>query len=228
MREQPLPPPVEKVVREPFLVAARDFLITCFSKPYYLWIYGASLLYGWSALAGSLFAVLFMRETLNMDLDTLGKVRAWVTVLVIPASYFFGSMIDRWKSQKVIVYAVLISAAGNLACFLFIPNTPSFVIWTFLTNIAAYFFGVSYSAYVANALPTAKYAQLTTAMGLVTSFLGVMLMSPICGKFFDLMNNNYRYVYLWQTVFLLLAALAFWRLKAMWIRYGGPDNFQAP
>ena len=90
-----MPPPVEKVVREPFLVAARDFLITCFSKPYYLWIYGASLLYGWSALAGSLFAVLFMRETLNMDLDTLGKVRAWVTVLVIPAGYFFGSMIDR-------------------------------------------------------------------------------------------------------------------------------------
>lgn len=137
-------------------------------------------------------------------------------------------MIDRWRSQKVIVYAVLLYAAGNLACFLFIHNTPSFAIWTFLTNIAAYFCGVSYAAYVANALPKDKYAQLTTAMGLGTSFFGVILMSPICGKFFDLMDNNYRYVYLWQTVFVFFCALVFCSLKAMWIRYGGPDNFQAP
>jgi maltose/moltooligosaccharide transporter len=228
VREQPLPPPAEEAVRQPFLEATREFFVTCFRNPYYLWIYGASLLYGWSALAGSLFAVLFMRETLHMDLDTLGKVRAWVTILVIPVSYMFGSLIDRWRSQKVIVYAVLLYALGNLACFLFIRGTLSFMIWTFITNITAYFFGVTYAAYVANALPKEKYAQLTTAMGLVTSFFGVTLMSPICGKVFDLLDNNYRYVYLWQAVFLVFCALIFWHLKGIWIRYGGPDHFKAP
>lgn len=228
IREQPMPPLPPEEKKPSFFSAAKEFFVTCFSKPYYLWIYLAFLFYGWSAIAGSLFAVLFMRDTLNMDLDTLGKVRAWVTVLVIPISYLFGSLIDRWKPQKAIVPAVLFYAAGNLACFFFIHGTTSFFIWTFLTNITAFFWGVTYSAYIANALPKEKYAQLTTAMGLVMSFFGAMLMSPVCGKFFDLIHNNYRYMYLWQTVFLLFSAVIFWRLKVMWIRHGGPDNFQEP
>lgn len=228
VKEQPLPPLPPESKRMPMGAAVRDFFVTCFGNPYYLWIYLGFLVYSWSSLAGNLFAVLFMRDSLHMDLDTLGKVRAWVTVLVIPISYVFGSLIDRWKPQNAIVPAILLYAAGNLACFFFIHGTTSFFICTFLTNITAFFWGVTYSAYIASTLPKGSYAQLSTAMGLVMSLFGAMLMSPVCGKFFDLIRNDYRYMYVWQTVFLILCAVIFWRLRGLWIRHGGPDHYQAP
>lgn len=228
IREKALPPEPPKEKKGPWWGPVREFFATCFGKPFYRWVYLAFLIYGWSALAGSLFSVLFMRDTLGMDMDTLGKLRAWVTILVIPISYVFGSLIDRWKPQNVIVPAILAYAAGNLACFFFIQGKYSFFAWTFITNIAAFFWGVTYTAYTASILPKEKYGQLSTGMGLVTAILGAALMSPLCGKFFDLIHNNYRYMYLWQTVFLLVCAVIFWRLRAMWLRYGGPDNYQAP
>ncbi|MHB9071208.1 MAG: MFS transporter [Sedimentisphaerales bacterium] len=205
-----------------------NFFKICFTTPFYLLIYLAFLLYAWSALAGNLFAVLFMNETLKMDYSTIGTMRAWVTVAVIPVSYFFGKFIDRWKPQNVVIPAVLLYAAGNLACFFFIRGTVSFLIWTFITNISAFFWGVAYTTYLATTLPKASYAQLSTAMGLVTGLLGAAIMSPVCGAFFDLLKNNYRYIYVWQTVFLLLCAVVFWKLRKMWLAYGGPDNYRPP
>lgn len=228
VKENPLPPPPPDEEKTPFWKAVRDFLVTCFSKPFYLWIYIGFLIYGWSALAGNLFAVLFMRDTLKMDMDTLGKTRAWVTVLVIPISYVFGSLIDRWKPQNAIIPAILLYAAANCACFFFVQGPTSFFVMTFITNITAFFWGVSYTAYIASTLPKEKYAQLGTGLGLVSSIFGAALMSPVCGWFFDLIHNDYSYMYLWQTGFLLICAVIFWRLRAMWIRYGGPDNYKAP
>ncbi len=227
VRERPLPPPPPPREKKAFWMPAGDFLVTCFSNPYYLWVYTAFLVYAWSTLAGNLFAVVFMRDTLGMDLDTLGKVRAWVTTLVIPVSYFMGSLIDRWKPQNAIVSAVLLYAAGNLACFFFVHGQVSFFVWTFLTNIAGFYWGVTYTAYIANTFPQKDYAQLTTAMGLVMGLLGAMAMSPVCGWFFDLIGSNYRYMYLWQFVFLLGCAAIFWWLRVLWIRQGGPDNYRA-
>lgn len=230
VREPPveIPPPPPEHQRRPLLSSAREFFTTCFSRPFYVWIYVAFLIYTWSTLAGNLFSVLFMRDTLGMDLDTLGKVRAWVQVLVIPVSYFVGIVLDRWKPQNAIVPAILLYAAGNLACFFFIRGQTSFIIWTLLTNITAFFWGVTYTAYIAATFPKEKYAQLWTAMGLVMSLLGAMLMSPVCGAFFDWIHNDYRYMYLWQTVFLVIGAAVFWRLRQMWMSYGGPDHYRAP
>jgi MFS family permease len=229
----PTPPANELSANEPqryrqWVSGIGSFFRVCFTTPFYLLIYLAFLFYTWSTLAGNLFAILFMNETLKMNYSTIGTMRAWVTIAAIPSIYFFGKIIDRWKPQNVVISAVLLYAAGNLACFFFIRGTASFLIWTFITNIAAFFWGVAYTTYLATTLPKANYAQLSTAMGLVTGLLGAAFMSPICGTFFDLLKNNYRYIYLWQTVFLLLCAVVFWKLRKMWIAYGGPDNYRPP
>ena len=226
VREPPLPPQPPARPSAPWYDGAREILVRCFTKQIYLWIYLAMMLYGWAALSGNLFDILFMRDTLGMNLATLGKIRAWTSILVIPLSYVFGTLVDRWRPAVAIMPALAIYAAGKLACFFFIHSATSYFVWTLLTNVAAYFWGVTAAAYLPTLLPREDYGQFSTALGLVSG-ISLLFMNPFCGWCFD-QWKDYRYVYVWTVVFMLLGVLAFWRLYFLWKRHGGPDNYQAP
>lgn len=225
VKEPAYPPPTDRRTVNP-LAVFRSYAHECFRHPLYLWLYAALALYGVSQVAGNLFDVLFMKETLGMDLEILGKVRAWSTIAPIPLAYFCGHLIDRWSSQRAIVVCALLLSVGKACGFFFITDSTTYVVWTIIYNVMAFFWGVTYSAYLVNMLPRDRYGQFASCNVLISA-LAVMAASPVCGLFFDTVQD-YRYVYLWPAVLTAFTAVFFWKINGYWRQCGGPDNYRAP
>jgi MFS family permease len=197
----------------------------CFRHPLYLWLYAAFAVYGISQLAGNLFDILFMKETLNMSMDTLGKIRAWTTIAVIPLAYFGGNFIDRWKSQRVIVLFAFILAGIKLIGFFLVCDAVSYIVVTIIYNISAFFWGVAISSYLPNIMPKDRFGQFACCNGFITGSI-LIVSNPVCGIFFDYVKN-YQYVYLWPAILMVVAGLLLLKVNRYWEKCGG-ENYIAP
>ncbi|HAU38463.1 MAG TPA: hypothetical protein DCX07_12210 [Phycisphaerales bacterium] len=225
VKEPEYPPPTDQRTVNPIAVFA-SYARHCFRHPMYLWMYGAFAMYGISQVAGNLFDVLFMRETLGMDMATLGQVRAWTAIAVLPLAYFCGNLVDRWKSQRMIIVCALLLSVGKICGYLFITGPGTYVVWTIVYNVVAFFWGVTNAAFIVNMFPRDRYGQFVSCNVFISAVV-VLIVTPLCGLFFDWMDD-YRYVYLWPSVLTLGVVLLMWKVNRHWHRCGGPDNYQAP
>ncbi|MEX0777047.1 MAG: MFS transporter [Phycisphaeraceae bacterium] len=225
VKEPDYGPPTDQRTVNPIAVF-RSYARECFRHRLYLWLYAAFALYGISQVAGNLFDILFMNETLGMDEGQMGQVIAWSAIAPLPLAYFCGNLIDRWKSQRVIILFAVLLSIGKLAGYFFIAGPITYVIFTIAYNAVAFFWGVTVAAFLVTLLPKARYGQFVSCIAFVSALV-VMVANPVCGLFFDWVGD-YRYVYLWPAILTLGLALILWRIYLEWRRCGGPDNYVAP
>jgi len=218
-------PPVTGEERGSVLGDVRNYFRQCFSHRLYLWFYLAYGLYVWSTVA-QVFWVFFFRDQLKMDLDTIGKYRSWSLLLVIPLAYPFGLLVDRWRSQRVIMLATALCAAMNFAAFAFIQDKWSYMVCMILWNVPVFMINVANAVWFPELLPRARFGQFASAAALTSAGV-TMVMSPFCGWLFDQIQN-YRYVFVWAGVMQTISFLTLIPVYRAWIRHGGPDNYLAP
>jgi MFS family permease len=225
VREPHYPPPTDKPTSNPitvFLSYGRE----CFRHPLYVWMYISFAAYSISQMAGNLFDVLFLNKTLGMDLGPLGKMLAWTSIAVVPIGFVFGGLVDRLRVQRMIVISALLLAAGKLAGFFYIQGEWSYFTITVINNIFSFFWGVSVAAYVAGMFPKDRFGQFASCQGFIVTLVG-LVMNPVCGVIFDWVGN-YRYVFLWPAIGLVLTAACLAKVNQYWRRCGGPDAYIPP
>jgi MFS family permease len=218
-------PPVQDEVKSSWFGGVRNYFVQCFSKPFYLWMYLAYALYIWSR-ASFIFWIFFFRDQLGMDLDTIGKYRSWAFLMVIPLAYPYGLMVDRWKGQRVLMLGTGLFAAANMICFYNISGKWSLLVCMLIWVSAILLIGVSNIAWMREMFPQSQYGQFVSALS-VTAGVSAIIVNPLCGLLFDHIQN-YRYVFVWTTVLLILSLLVLIKVRSNWIRHGGPDSYQAP
>ncbi len=75
--------------------------------------------------------------------------------------------------------------------------------------------------------PRELFAQFASATGIVASVAN-MLLIPVIGKLLDLLNNNYRCLFLIGALLALSGVAVLWSLSRDYARYGGDEAYQAP
>ncbi len=191
----------------------RLYFIECFSSSYFLWFFGANALFQIGNLS-NMYQIFYFQHDLGLSLDTVGKMRSWPALLVVPLAYPLGKLIDYLNPIRMIAPVLLIWGISNIVSFFFLKDQLSLLLCIAFTTLISFPFGICLSAITVEVFPREKLGQFCSA-NQITSSVTCFFFSMAVGTFFDLIKN-YRYVFLWSAVFEIIAALFFLKIYFHW------------
>ncbi|OPY83139.1 MAG: Major Facilitator Superfamily protein [Smithella sp. PtaU1.Bin162] len=216
----------------------RTFLKESFVHKFY-WMKFLSTTFVATANVVNTFLV-FLYQNMELSLDQIGKQIAVAALSIMAATYFMSIFIDRWHPLRIWVYGAVfgtITSVMNLM-WLFIILPGNYFFWLNIGNIVISSFLmalVGVAAYPAEMrlFPQSRFGQFSSAQALIrslfTTFMGILagLFIDMCKKFCGC-DYAYRFLFVWQLVFMLLSAVFLVLVYRMWNEMGGVRNFHPP
>jgi predicted MFS family arabinose efflux permease len=163
-----------------------------------------------------MYQIFYFRDQLRLDLDVIGKMRAWPALAIVVLGYPLGAMIDRLKPIRLVAPSLVFWALINLVAFFFLRDKWSLLVCIGLITLATFIFAISSSVLNVEVFPREKIGQFCSANAMLSQVVGLLLAVPL-GMFFDYIQN-YSYVFLWSSLFQALSALLFWKVYLNWKR----------
>jgi MFS family permease len=222
----PPPPPAEGGGLGNFFSAARVYLRECFSKPYYAWIFFAFNL-GFLAFVPVNLYSLFYAKSIDVSLETYGKLIALTYVISLVLSYFLGALADRFHPLRVGMVTSGAYAVVGIWGGLSIHDTTTFAIAFVAHGVLSGCFFTTTASLGQRLFPRARFAQFYSAMLLVQA-IGMALVPFVMGRILDLSHHAYRLTFLAAGLISILSVAASMVVNRYLVRYGGPRNYQAP
>ncbi|MGB8355898.1 MAG: MFS transporter [Chthoniobacteraceae bacterium] len=197
------------------LAIIRAYFVECYSQPYYLWIFVASLLYQLGNQGGG-YQTYYLRYDLHMDLDVLGWTGGWVNTITSGFGMIFGFYIgvitDRLKPMRLMCPLYLLMALGAFGAYFFVHDKWSNLYWSVGRTLIIFPIGIVVGAFTAEIFPREKLGQFCSAQAVFYQFF-IAIVGPFIAMLFDHIHYN-RLGYLWSAFFYALGALAY--LKVYW------------
>jgi len=241
VKEGEYPPPDDAGQRPSLLRDVRVFVKECFTMPYYwdMFLYTMCTAIG----VGMYAYVIFFEQSLGLNLDQIGKIKAANLIAVACCLLFAGSLVDRWHPVRMVMYGSFWGAVTGFNSLVWlVADTPpaQVLIWAMIFGLCA---GAPLSAVSQTAaapremllFPKDRYGQFCGAQAMVRS-VGTMVGVPLGGLFLDLIKRHYaegslfpyRYMYVWIGLFACLAAFFNYRVYRAWKRLGAEKGYQPP
>lgn len=208
VKEGNYPPPDEHKAGG-WLAPVRAYFVECYSDPFYLWIFAGLVMRGMAG-AGGFFTQKYVMYDLHLSWDTIGKLNCAPSVIAIVLGFFFGSMTDKLHPVRVFPWTILAVAFTSLGSYLFLTGATSYLIWTCLTQVATFAWGIVYGALLPQIYPREKFGQFCSACVLAQAAVGFITNIPF-SLFFDWVGSH-RFPYLWSAVCLVASAAIFFKV----------------
>jgi maltose/moltooligosaccharide transporter len=225
VKEGEYPPPPPQPHGKGIIGGLMTYFHESFRVPYYVWFFvGTTIM----ALAGCsrTFEIFLYRDTLHLTLDQIGKVSFWCVLagmgLMIPIGY----LSDRLHPLRVVILGTLGMLVTALLCFFFLHNQKTMIIFLMLSVLPSTFVGTASLPMFAALLPKERYGQFCSAQAIFNS-VGQIVGSAAAGLFMDFVHD-YRYVFVWQAVFIGASLFPMLIVYRGWQRHGGAKNYVAP
>lgn len=218
VKEGEYPPPDEQMRGKGFLWSIRTYFVECYSEPYYLWFYGANIFFQMQNLSG-IYKFFYVKDTLALSLDTIGKMSAFPSLIIVVFAYPLGVLVDRMKPARLAAPSLVIWSLLNVTAFFFLRGKWSMLFCDGAIAITTFFFGISYSVLNVEIFPKEKRGQLCSANSATYQIVMMLLAVPM-GMLFDHLHN-YSYGYLWSAGCNIIAALMFLKVYFNWKRVSG-------
>lgn len=213
--DYPPPPPRKK---EALLAPVRRYFVECFSQSYYLWVFGAGVMFQIGNFT-NMYQIFYFRDTLGLSLDTVGKMSAWPALLIVLIAYPAGALMDKLNPIRLVAPSLVACSLVNLGCFFFLRGPWTLLVWVGLLGIMMFFFQISYGVMNVEVFPREKIGQFCSA-NQISASLVALPMTYFVGMLVDYIKD-YRYTFMWSAVFQLLAAAMFYKVYRNWVREGG-------
>lgn len=209
-----------------FFAAVRVYFRECFSKPYYLWVFGAMLLAMLTFIPFNTFAIPYAKSV-DMDMKMYGKLItvSYLTSLII--AYPLGSLVDRFHAIRVGMVALGLYLLSVLYGMVFVHDARTFGVALVLHTVLSgtYF---TASASLAQALfPRLQFAQFASAAGLVAS-AGTIALSIAIGPILDASGHDYRLTFVAGLILCALTIACMYVVYRHFMALGGPKHYVAP
>ncbi|XHR29833.1 MAG: MFS transporter [Chthoniobacteraceae bacterium] len=212
VKEGEYPPPEERPKGSP-LAAVRTYAVECYSNPYYLWIFAGFACYQLGNVS-NMFRLFHWRDTLGLNLDTIGKMQAWPALVVVVLAYPLGSLIDRLGPMRLMAPSLAIWSVINVLSFFFLKSATSLLICFSAISLATFMNSICSGVLTAEVFPREKRGQFCSANQLAHSLL-TFVATPLAGMFFDYVQD-YTYVYAMSAFFQILSAILFSKVYFNW------------
>lgn len=235
VKEGEYPPVPVGDTRKGVVAGMKTYFRECFSLPYYRWVIGAYVVCILSVLPINTFG-LFYVKALGISLKTYGYMQTAGFMFAMVASYFLGSLADRFHPIRVGMVAI-----GGLSIVLlvggFLITGPTAFCVVFVThNLFIMSFNSLMASYGQRLFPRSFYAQFNSAMAMISS-LSVMTLAPLVGLTLDMVYTRFYpqanggQYFLVFVIGGVIAIIGFFMLSVVlryYKRYGGDANYQAP
>jgi Na+/melibiose symporter-like transporter len=244
VKEGEYPPPPPNVDNRSGLAATvKTYAKECFTHRFYWYFFLASAFtsMGWG-VTGT-YEVLIATKIVGVDLGTFGKVGGLTGIISLVLLYPAGMVADRFHPLRVFaggwILILLITPLSMAFLFLYphMRSAQAIHIWISLILIAApirTLAGASEMPMGMRLLPRERYGQFCSASALVRSVMFIMG-GTVCGVFLDFAkrfganpNDCYRFVSIWNFVFISLAVFFLCLLYREWQRLGGMRSYEPP
>ncbi len=74
-----------------------------------------------------MYRLFHWNETLGLSFDTIGKVQAWPSLLIILFGYSLGSVIDKFKPVRLVPMTFAVWSLINVYAFFFLKKPARFL-----------------------------------------------------------------------------------------------------
>lgn len=224
--DYPPAPPAQPGVAGGFFAAAAAYFRESFTKPYYLWVFAAINLTWMAFVPVNLFGV-FFAKSVQMNMDTYGKIWAFTYLISLVMAYVLGSLADRFHPLRVGMVVLALYALATLWSGFFATNAHTFSIALIATGVLSGTWQTATASLPQRLFPQSSFAQYASAMGIVGGVCNVVL-PPLVGRFLDLTHHVYRYTHLVSCGIATLALIVSLVLYRKFVTLGGPRSYVAP
>lgn len=229
--EYPPPPPKQK---GGLLGLLRAYCRECYGHRFYLNIYLIPFFFWASIVPFQTFVIFFATkagqpgyaDTLGLTLAQFGAVKGWTFIVQIPIFFLVGPFVDRFHPLRVIMLGALLTGLSFFGCYFFVHSENSLLICYILNQAASAVYLGAYLALFPRLFPGAKYGQFFSA-NQIFGFLGVVLAPVLCGWFLESVRD-YRYIFAWCGICVLLSFAASVMLFRHWKKLGGDLDYTPP
>ncbi|SDT92923.1 MFS-type transporter involved in bile tolerance, Atg22 family [Verrucomicrobium sp. GAS474] len=227
VREGEYPPPPAKEDRPGLAASFGLYFRECLRLPIYRNFFIGYVLASMALGCAGPFAALFTRETLGLDMETMGKLFAWGGVPALVLYYPTGALCDRLGPLRVTLWAMAGVAAVSVIGFYYVVSPRSFLAYSLVLTIPAVGWGIGALSATMKLFPQEKFGQFYSGINVFSC--GAMIVGNYAiGKFMDLVGSNYRMTFLWTAALLVVALYPMALVYRDWKRYGGPHAYVAP
>lgn len=204
----------------------RNYARECFTNPHYVWIFVAMMLGGVAGAPINSFGI-FFAKSLNMSMETYGRLLVLTFSISFALSFLIGWLADRFHPLRVGMAAI-----GTYGVMMLWGGWAATDATRF--GIAFVAHGVLMGAFMTGSwsisqrlYPKAKFAQFYSAAGLVNG-LSYVIVPPLIGAFLDATGHVYRYTFYASGVLGLLGVLAFFVSYRRFLALGGDAHYVPP
>jgi MFS family permease len=216
------PPPAQS--KPGFWTVISSYFRDCY-KPYYLWFIVANTVYQVGNLSNS-FQIFLFRDQLHLSVDTIGKMKAVPSLLVVLIAYPMGSVVDRLKPARVLIAAVILYGMVNIGGFVFLNGKWTLFAFVGCVATVVCVLQISQSVFIVDFFPREKLGQFASANTLLAS-ITAMIVAPFVGHFLDWIKD-YRYALLWSTSFYFLSIPLYLKCYFNWRRLKAFESLAEP
>jgi maltose/moltooligosaccharide transporter len=227
VKEGDYAPPPPKAGRPGIVKSFALYFRECLSLPIYRNFFIAYVLAGMATGCAGPFAALFARDTLALDMDTMGKIFAWGSGAAALIYFPTGWLCDRFSPLRVTGCALIGMAVASVLGFLFVDSRQSFLVYNVAVALPVVAWSLGAFASTMRLFPEAKFGQFYSGVN-VFSCGALILGNYLIGQFMDLVKSDYRMTFLWSTTLFILAIYPMLLVYRDWKKNGGPNNYAAP
>lgn len=241
VKEGQYPPVTDMSKRTSLLTQVETYFRECFTHPIYIFTFVSS---GFMALAGaaSIGMLLFNTNLPGVGMAEIGYIGALVNAAGIVVSYPCGWLVDKYHPLRMTLAMMALLPFIKIACFLFLAGYWSYVFIQGTNLLVWSIIGAASFPLYMMIFPREKFGQFCAARGQVWAlfaFLGTL----VGGRFADwvigtgqfdaagkeiVIIDNYRYTFLWEAVFFVLAWVCLYIVYRYWKQLGADKGYKAP
>jgi maltose/moltooligosaccharide transporter len=226
VKEGEYPPPPEK--KAPGLLKSfAGYFRQCLTLPIYRNFFIAWVLTVAASVCAQPFSVLFVNHTLNLDLNSMGKIFAWGSGITALTYLPLGWVCDKFNSLRVAIVAMTGLTATSVLGGLLIHGQESYIIFYMLGIVPSVAWSIGSMAASMNLFPEEMFGEFSAGLN-VFGCGGLIFGNYLMGKFIDLANGNYRITFFWSAALFGLALFPLSLVYRDWKKYGGVRNYRAP
>ena len=203
--------PWHRRTAENFVMYFRD----CFSKPFFVIFFLGFAMTVVSTTCRSMFNALFATETLHLTRQQYGDICAWGNVVSLAVVTIMGFFIDRLNGLLVYLLTGVAVLFFNVWGFFWVRDYATFLGVGLSMGVVYTMQSLSQTPMLILLLPRDKYGQFSSAAMMVVC-LCTVVGNWLAGKVVDIFG--YRYIYVWDFVFTLIASGLLTVVYLMWKR----------
>ena len=172
------------------------------------------------------FSIIYAGK-LGIGMDKYGLYIAITYACSFTLSYFLGMLADRYNPLRTGGVCLGLYATLMISSWFLLRNSATFGPVLILHGVVSGSCMTLTASLQQKLFPRELFAQFASATGIVASVAN-MLLIPVIGKLLDLLNNNYRCLFLIGALLALSGVAVLWSLSRDYARYGGDEAYQAP